>query len=430
MVVEPESAMTGRRATRRRPRALSVTLVLATFVAALMGRYTLDRIGLEQLGELDLRIIVFPPLAIAVLLWRFRPDAVPRRYPWPPPLQWALVLFGYLALTVFWTPFGSRVAERLTDIVALALLTVIVSSISAPDPARARRIVLGALLASGLLYALSGLVQGETDVQGRTAAFGGGPNVYVRVVALGILASVTLAIIYRRKLLLLPVPLLGGAALLAGSRGGTIAAGATAALVVILCWRRLSWRAVAGVVMIVVLSFVTAMTLLSTATTALLEERFVQDLEQNRYSARPELFTLAYRIYSGRPVVGGGLDAFYVQSGFGDDPTYPHNLVLEIATTGGLIGLGLLLASTVSFVRCCRPLARLSADQLAMLFAAFFIAMASMFSGDLYDTRFLWIFAILMLNRPAGAEIRPPAPQLGDRIRYGVGQTTPQVRGH
>lgn len=105
-------------------------------------------------------------------------------------------------------------------------------------------------------------------------------------------------------------------------------------------------------------------------------------------------------------MVGGGLDSFFVRFGFSQDLSYPHNLVLDVAATGGLIGLGLLVVFAASLVRHCRPVARMSHDRLAMLAGVLFVTAASLFSGDFYDSRFLWIFAVLAVNCPAEREQR------------------------
>lgn len=393
-------------------RALPVSLLAATFVVALMGRFTLDRLGFDQLGELDLRLVACPVLAVAVLLWRCRPEGPPQRHEWSPPLLWILALIGYLALTAFWAPHLAEVGERLTDVGTLGLLVVVVIVVSAPDPARARTVVLGMLFGSGLLYAAAGLLIGETDQQGRTTAFGGGPNVYVRVVVLGIIAAIALTICLRRRLFLLPIPVLGAAALLASSRGGVLAALATAAGFVLLFRRRLSWRAGAAALLVAGAGLVAALTVIDPVNRAMLQDRFVGDLlQEGDYSGRPALFGQALSIFADHPVAGGGLDSYYAYFGIGQNLGYPHNLVIEVAATGGLIGVGLLAAVTVSMLRTCVRQSPLSGGQVSMLMAAVFVLAASMSSGDFYDSRYLWIFAVLVANSgaqrsPGGADDR------------------------
>lgn len=406
-IIVPNDAGSGSTASWRRPRRVPVVLLLAAYLVAMMGRYTLDRLGFGQYATLDLRLFIVPLLVLGVLFWRFQPDTLPQRHPWTPPILWAIGLFGYLALTAFWAPHLAQVGERLIDVVALGTLVVVIVSVSAPDPLKACRLVLVAMFASGMLYAWAGLIIGETDAQGRTVAFGGGPNVYVRVVLLGILASVALAVVYRKVALLLPIPVLAGAALLAGSRGGLLAAAATIVVFLLFFWHRLTWRAFVGALAVVGAGIVAIPTLTPKASTAVLEERFAVNelIQQDDYSGRPDLFGQALEVFYSRPLIGGGLDAFYAHFGISQDLGYPHNLILEVAATGGLVGLALLVGFTVSLVRTARSQSKLPAERVALLMAAVFIAAASMASGDFYDTRFLWIFAALAINRP----VLPPS---------------------
>ena len=405
--------------------AVPVLLVLAVYTFALMGRFTLDRLGYEQLGALDLRLVLGPVLLVAVLAWRFRPDAPRRRSPWPPAMLVALALFGYLALTAFWAPFGARVGDRLVDILALAFLVVSMGVLVAADPERVRFIVLLALLGSAAVYAVPGLLLGETNVQGRTAAFGGGPNVYIRVVVLGIIAATALAVIRRRKLYLLPIPLLAVAAVSTGSRGGLLALIATGLLFVLLYRRRISARALGVAVLIAAAVLAVSVTLVDATTLAVLQERFITDLfVQDQLSGRPQLFAETFQLFLAHPWTGGGLDAFYPAFGFSEDLSYPHNLVLEVAATGGLPALALLVAFVGSTSVMWRE--RLSPEQLALFLSAFFVAVASMFSGDLYDSRFLWIFAVLAVPRPRPALAGVPAPR-GQPERYRGKKSLPSV---
>ena len=75
--------------------------------------------------------------------------------------------------------------------------------------------------------------------------------------------------------------------------------------------------------------------------------------------------------------------------------TYPHNLILEIAAEGGVIAL--LLFSLIIFViikRWFRP--KTLENNFTFLLALLFF-FASMFSGSIYDTRFMWIFLTLYM---------------------------------
>jgi O-antigen ligase len=385
-------------------RKVSAILVLALFVVTLLGRFTLDRVGVEQYGDLDLRVVAVGGLLLVTLLWRLLPGPCHYRHRWSPSAQLTLVLIGYLAVTVFWSPPGARITQSILDLVYLALLVALTVTISAPDPSRARRIIIISMLTAGVIYALAGLLIGQTDQQGRTIAFGGGPNVYVRVIVLGVIASIALTIIYQRKLFLLTIPALVAAGVLSGSRGGTLAALATGLATAVLRWRRLSWRSLLAAMVVSGAAVIGCTYLLEPREIWALQQRFISDIfVQDQFSGRPELFNEGLSIAFGHPLAGGGLDSFYAWFGRSEDLGYPHNLLVDVAATGGLIGLGLFVAVVVAFVRDGRPWRSMPADQMALIAAAFYVALASMFSGDIYDSRFVWIFVAMAMNNSAAS---------------------------
>jgi O-antigen ligase len=394
-----------------------VVLVMALTVVTLLGRFTLDRIGFVQLGDLDLRILAIPGLLLVTLLWRVLPGPARYRHRWPASVRLTLVLIGYLCVTVFWAPLGARVSASVFDLACLAALVVLTGTIAAPDPARARRLMLLCLFGAGLAYGLAGLLVGQTNAQGRTAAFGGGPNVYVRVVALGIIAAIALAVIYRRRWLLLSVPPLLVAGALAGSRGGTLAAAVTALVIALLVRRRMSGRSWLFAGVLAVAAAGAAALLLPRSAMAGLQSRFVSQIfVQDQYSGRPELIDQGLTLALGHPVWGAGLDSFYATVGGTEDLGYPHNLVVDIAASSGVIGLGLLVAVGVAFLRDGRPWRSMAADRVALVAAALYVAVASMFSGDMYDSRFMWIFIALAMvgSAESRSAARSPAVEAPD----------------
>jgi O-antigen ligase len=386
-------------------RTVPSVLVLGLFVVALMGQFTLDRIGVERFGDLDPRLVAFPVLTAAVLLWRFQPDHRDYRHSWPQATSWAIVLIGYLALTAFWALPDARVADSLADLAYLGVLVALAAVVSAPDPARARRLVLVLMFLAALAYAAAGLVIGDTTVQGRTTAFAGGPNVYARVVLLGVVAAAALTVLYRRRWFLLGVPFLAAAALLPASRGAVLAGLLTLLLFGVLTWRRWTARGAGVAVLLVAGTVLVASTLVPAAAATVARTRFIQQLlEERQLSGRPELFAESWAIFLDRPLIGAGLDGFHVLYGDSVDLGYPHNLVLELAVTGGVLAVLLLALFVAALVRDTQLLRPLTTDQLAMLISAGFVGAASLFSGGIYDTRFFWVFVTLAVNYPAVRE--------------------------
>lgn len=56
-------------------------------------------------------------------------------------------------------------------------------------------------------------------------------------------------------------------------------------------------------------------------------------------SARPDLWRAAAKLWGENPVLGAGLGVYKLQSGTGHD--YPHNILLEIASEMGIVGLAI-----------------------------------------------------------------------------------------
>ncbi len=393
---------------------LSLLLVVGLFTVALLGQFTFDRIGVERFGDLDPRLVVFPVLAAAVLLWRFQPDLRDYRHPWPQSTLLAVALTGFLALSAFWAQPDARVGESLADLAFLGLLIVLATMISAPDPARARRLVLILMLLAAIAYTAAGLIVGDTNVQGRATAFAGGPNVYARVVLLGVVAAAALAVIYRRGWLLLGVPFLAAAALLPASRGAVLAGLLTVLLFGVLTWRRWTVRGVGVSVLLAAGTVLVARTLVPPAAAEVARTRFVELFEERLLSGRPELFSQAWSIFLDDPLLGVGVDGFFVLYGASANLQYPHNLVLELAVTGGVTAVVLFLLFLATLVRDTRLLRPLTVDQFAMLISAGFVGAASLVSGGIYDTRFFWVFVALAVNPPA-ARARASSGRADDR---------------
>ncbi|MGH4010507.1 MAG: O-antigen ligase family protein [Pseudonocardiaceae bacterium] len=381
---------------------MPAVLVLGLFGVALMGQFTLNRFDIEQFGELDLRLVAFPALIAAVGLWRFQPGHRDYRHLWPPTSLWAIAMVGYLALTAFWAPHEARISETLTDLAFLGLLIVVATVVSAPDPARARRLTLAVMYLAAIVYALAGALIGETDGQGRTTAFGGGPNVYTRVILLGVVAAIALTALYGRRLFLLAIPLLASAALLPASRGAVVAALVTVVVFGALTWGRWSLRGIGLAVLVTAGTLVVTWSLLPPAAVDVVRQRFVdQVFQRNELSGRPELISQALAIFVDDPLIGAGLDSYFVRFGLGVGLEYPHNLVLDLAATGGVVALAIFGMFVVALVGDCPPVRRMTADQLAMLLSACYLGAASLFSGEFYDSRFFWVFAVLAVNYPA-----------------------------
>jgi O-antigen ligase len=118
-------------------------------------------------------------------------------------------------------------------------------------------------------------------------------------------------------------------------------------------------------------------------------------------SDRLSMWTLALRNFKDNPVLGLGYGNF-IHTGFylyylEGSPIYgyPHNILLEIASQTGLIGLTIFtILVTYSFILQFRTY---KISSLSMYFTSFicFFFFVSQFGGDLYDFRYFWILALI-----------------------------------
>src|SRR5699024_267409 len=118
------------------------------------------------------------------------------------------------------------------DLLYLIVIVCLTAWLLARVPTKWLELLWVAVVLVALFFAGSSLVMDTvTQGQGRLVAFGGGPNVFVRIVALGCIGVVALAIVRSASqwmFLLLLVPLLGVAGILSGSRGGVLGLGVSA----------------------------------------------------------------------------------------------------------------------------------------------------------------------------------------------------------
>ncbi len=116
----------------------------------------------------------------------------------------------------------------------------------------------------------------------------------------------------------------------------------------------------------------------------------------------------AYGMGRSHSVAGAGLGAF--AAAHGGVGYYPHNLVLELFSESGGVGVGLLAIMVAVFLReAWRARQRLH----ALSFAAWMLLLvAAQFSGDLYDSRGVFLLPLFaLLREPAEAAQRTSIAQ-------------------
>jgi O-antigen ligase len=395
------------------PRAL-LTPTVALLLVAVGGRYSLDRIGIDWLAWLDLRLVglavAFALLAFDLRRVRTRPDLLPRPEGW---LVAATLFFGYQIASGLWAPPSARVGAEAIDLLCMGLLTVAVYVHARHDPEAVARRLLWFFWATAVTFALAALLVSGPGAQGRYSAFGGGPNVFVRIQVLGLVAGLALHAIGRPRGIVWSTPLLVVSGLLSGSRGGLLAGMVVGMALLLFADRRSRRLAFIGAVAVTAITLI-AYQLVPTVR-QIVQARFVgQTVEQGYASARPAIWAQTLDLALRHPLIGVGVDGFHAMVGFATGTEYPHNYVLAVAAEGGVVGLTLLVITGALWVGTVRRARAMSVELIAMTASAGYVALAGLFSGDYYDARLAWCFAAVAAAL-ATSQGRPPQ---GERVPF------------
>lgn len=302
---------------------------------------------------------------------------------------------AWLLLSATWSPAGARLDVVVTDVVSLGVLVLATATILPRLPDATLDLFWWLAYGAAAVFAVGALGMGTLTEQGRLTAFGGGPNVFVRIVGLGLFAAIALVLRDRRHwptLLLAPVFLM--AAILSGSRGGLLAIGGCLMVLTLMLLRARSRAVRQWGLAIVLIAPVAAYFTVWPRVEEFVQDRFIQEtLNEGYTSGRGSILQSALEIYGDHPIIGAGLDGFWATSGWLSGYEYPHNLYVATAAESGTIGLILLIAATLAgFSR-----AGLTRDPYKSMFAltAGMIFIASQFSGSWYDSRFMWLLLLM-----------------------------------
>lgn len=402
------------------PERLGAMLLLLTFVAMLAGRFSLNRLS-SALPSTDLRYGFAFLLVTVGLLWL----TVSHQY-LPKPAKLAggglfVAWAGWMITSSAWAPKGARVADTVEDLIFLLFFILVAWTLMRLLPAEATERVWNWMLVGALIYFVLAVADGPGD-QGRYAAPGGGPNVFVRVMILGAIAALYFASAKKRMWPLLTIPLFTLGAALSGSRGGLLSAGIVIALFAIPIATRLGAKRFIGVLLILVaaVGYLSA----QEAVVTFVDERYIQQTLIEGYSSGRDTITEdAIRLYYERPIIGTGIDGFWVLQDVPEQFEYPHNLFIAALAEGGTIGGGLLMLTICWLALVAWKQRPLPHSALYALGGGMFLAFTSLFSGDYYDTRLMWFFLGLAVveagrQRDAAAAEAPkrsvsPAASLG-----------------
>ena len=378
----------------------------ALMLVAIAGRYTLDRAGVASLAWVDLRVLGLL-LACGLVVVELRTCGGLKGYQSAGWLVAAMIFFGYQTLSIGWAPPGAQIAAGAVDLVCLAVLVFAVYLHARTWPQSAGWRVLWLFWAAGVVFALGAFVVSGPGEQGRYAAFGGGPNVFVRIEVLGLIAVIALVAHGASRHLLWSAPLLLAGALSSGSRGGLLAAVVVGTMVVLAGRQRARRTAVFAAVGTLIA--LVAVYRLNLPGSDLIRSRFVEQTLQEGYASdRPGVYSSAVDLAREHPLLGVGIDGWRVVVGDQLGIVYPHNYVLSVAAEGGAVGLVLLGIAVGLWIRTLRSARPWSLLTKSLVAAAAFVALASMVSGDYYDSRLAWCCAALAAaSSLTGGKIEP-----------------------
>ncbi len=398
--------MTAGATTSRVP---GLPILLLAFAALLEGRFTLDRVGISEPLLNDPRTIVFVLLMAGVAAETSNASRhIPRLAPVDRRFVYPIMLFlGYQAASAVWAPEGARLILELTDIAALGLLVIAYAALARWDRERVTRVTLGCFLVAGVVYFLVAASGSGHDASGRWAALGGGPNVFVRIMVLASIAAVYFYCRSGRIVWLFPIPAFAVGVLFSGSRGGLLAFASVIVLCAIPSLTRLRWSGLVRVAMTAIPLAGLTWLLAGGAVSQVVQQRFVKlTIEDGYTSNRDALFSAAIDMFQEHPIGGVGLGGFYAINGSLLGNFYVHNLPLAVAAEGGIIGILLLAAAIVGPCLAVRGRPRTLEARFAAA-CAIFIGAASLFSGDYYDARLMWVFLALATVTPTHTPVPP-----------------------
>ena len=142
--------------------------------------------------------------------------------------------------------------------------------------------------------------------------------------------------------------------------------------------------------------------------------RLMDDKVDRSAATRLVVMAQAVQFWAGAPLIGNGVGSFPILEGWGtDESRYPHNIILEVLSDLGLVGLILFGAFLLSALRSVK-LQRLRDDPLfrCIFLLAVFDLSAAMVQQDVTEHRLL--YAMLgLLALPAMQELRPAGGPLG-----------------
>ncbi|WP_248759114.1 O-antigen ligase [Pseudarthrobacter sp. SSS035] len=360
-----------------------------SYLCVLSGNFLVPLFGVK----LEIRVFLAVVSWLLWLLWRCTSQQLNLRYVFS---AYSWVLWGslcFMFLSALTGPGLENSQELLVGFVVIASSVSIIVDILSSYPSMIKHIFL-VLIIVGYCYAVAGIFSGP-GLQGRYSAFGGGPNVFGRIVGFSLVALIVHVTLYKKYWLLFSLPLPLMALVLSGSRGAMLSAGIAAAVVGILLLRSYKFPQLFMILIVLMVLFVIMINFAPSSVADIFRQRIIeQTLGQGYDSGRSELYDVAWAMFAGSPIFGVGVGGYFAlfgsttSSGF----EYAHNIVLQILAETGVVGFVVVLLPM--FLIVARSLIRppQSIESTGALGLGLLIIVSSMFSGGYYDFRYAWLF--------------------------------------
>jgi O-antigen ligase len=382
---------------RRKPayRFFGQGLLLAIVISLLAGTFSLANIS-PDLDWLDIRLVGCYVVLVGFTVWVLGSRAHwPHDRPVVRSIWWFYAWAAWMALTADWSPNGARVKDSLVGLCAMVLLVTMAAQVVKRLESEDLNFIWSALLFIAMLYFVAAIRAGP-GVQGRYSAFGGGPNVFVRVLVIGALSALLLYLRDGHIFALVTLPFLAIGAVLSGSRGGLVASGAVVLVGTVPIVRRLGLRRSVSAVTFTSMGLGLFLLFGGSSTIGFLQQRFIeQTLVQGYSSDRVSISEQVIGLFESHIWFGTGVDGYFAVVGQYIGAEYPHNLFLASAAEGGLIGVGLVTFAIVALNRAVLKSRPISLNTLFAWLCAILLLVASQFSGDYYDSRMMWFFFVV-----------------------------------
>lgn len=320
-----------------------------------------------------------------------------------------LIFIIYAISSSFWSPSQEYVLEKIIKLISVVLLSGAVPAILISRSKQRIARLFFAILGFAGIVAVAALVEFAKSPGGNLEPFNAGYLLVGRVVGFGFLISLYLTVFELRSetnriIGGLATTVFGIVLIASGGRGPLVAAILSAVVLVaiaVIARSDLSRGAIlcSGFVAGGVTSFVGV----GLATLGVMPKtikrlyKLVTGQRTASFGTRLEYYEEAIYQWSSSPMIGVGLGGWPLEYGLGDARGYPHNIVLELASELGLIGL-LLFALPITYVLYnLRPVPKRLLNPLPALMTTLFVYMLinASVTGDITDNRYL--FAIVGL---------------------------------